>query len=343
MDSEVYKLAKEFFGFGHRPKEIKIFVPGKERPRNTFTLQCANYPLFDHYVFPDDLYSAMRVYSLLERSYPGKVEVAFAYKLPKLPDCHRVLIGGPPTNPFANAATRNCPIHFDPDPEIRILHGANKRKYEIDFQDDRIREDYCLISKRTVNKKIEFVIAGLRAYGQMGVDLFLGQEEFYERLRNIPWNKDFQVLVKVEVTQNAVSDWRIVSPERFDAFLCHSGHDQKRVLQIANRLENQGLSVWRYQVQRKPTLPVVTKIHQALNNSKYLVACLSPSFLNSPWCLHELESRIHEQINTGSSRVIVLGIETLDPQRLPQYVRHMDRLSTKDQGWFDDLLKSLKE
>src|SRR5882672_2054929 len=214
MNQKVYDLAKKFFGFGDEPEDIIIVFPGFKTTRRT-TLRCANYPLFNYEVSPDDVYSGLRVYSLLSKFYPpDNLKLDFTWRLDRKPDSHRMLIGGPSTNKFVRDATKDCPISFGPDQRRRFLSGRNNQRYEIEFegtgQRKRLTKDYCLLSKKVINSSVEFVIAGLRAYGQVGVLSFLGDEKFYRNLGETLGAENFQVLVSVTVDDKTVTGWEIV-------------------------------------------------------------------------------------------------------------------------------------
>jgi len=236
MPLSIYKLAKQFFGFGENAGKILIIIPSVDLTRKV-SLQCLNYPRFNYEISPDDMHSAIRVHGLLTPNYGDDIEIISHKEISSNPITYnRIFIGGPPTNIFVYAVTKDNPIHFDEDNINRMIHGT-KGDYEIGFSSTdpvsrSITEDYCLISKRFYNQRVEFVIAGLRAYGQLGSYYFLNEEKFYKQVYDIIHADTFQILVKINVSGISCVDWEImekVSPEpteeKWDVFISYSSKD----------------------------------------------------------------------------------------------------------------------
>lgn len=208
--NEFYDLAKQFFGFGDNPEKIKIILPSVPRKRK-IKFRCLNYPLYDYDVSPDDVHSAMRIYSLLTAIYGAKIaEVYSQNDFRTKPNGNLILIGGSPTNIFTFSAIKDCPICFGRDKVNRVIRLYKKDYKKIELSDNKITKDYCLISKRSNNHNIEFVVAGLRAYGQEGVYHFLSQERFYRQVQDVSQADNFQIVVEIEVEGTSCVDWMVV-------------------------------------------------------------------------------------------------------------------------------------
>ncbi|HZT59337.1 MAG TPA: toll/interleukin-1 receptor domain-containing protein [Pyrinomonadaceae bacterium] len=352
-EKSVNSLAKDFFGFGRSHTPITIVLPSFEKERIS-NLVCANYPRYNYEVSPDDVISSLRIYCLLSQSYPNRVQMNFDREFTLRPEHHTVLIGGPPTNTFVEDATRNCPIHFSPDGPGRHLIGPDK-KYKVGFSDGSLQsivEDYCLISKRTYGTKSEFVIAGLRAYGQVQAYNFLGDANFYRQAGGVAKVADFQIVVKVSVKGPVATDWEIAkalvvgedSMPRydFDAFLCHSSHDAASVQEITARLRERGISVWLDAEQILVGDSVVAKIQDGLRRSKYLVTCLSVHLDQSNWCRAEYAPILHREFSGNNTRVIPVGVADYAEDDIPILLSDKRRVDAMTPQGFEELVKRLK-
>ena len=213
----LYQLATAFFRLGNDPKDVELVLPNPPRQRRS-SLDCANYPLFDHEVSPDDMFSAARVYSLLTACYGEVVSIRFEKQAGDLagePPHHRILIGAPYTNRLTKSSDNSLgdeDIRFDPDDNNRaILYGERRYEIEFDTATGRIRRDYCFISRRAVGGQAEFVIAGLRAYGQVASFTFLSESDFFQQAMDLVSKVDaYQILVEVEVGDRQAGPWKIV-------------------------------------------------------------------------------------------------------------------------------------
>ena len=214
--SNLKELTRAFFGFSVKTTVIHVILPALERARSS-TLNCANYPLYDFDVAPDDVFSGVRVHALLTASYPkAKVEIGFTKDtVGRALEENSVLIGGPPTNDISKAVLSELAIGFSgyvkdsPDRHI-VFEG---KKYRIGFTSGarkQIRTDYCLLSKCHQDGRRLVVISGLRAYGQKAAYDFLNDLRFYDQIREILDQPEFQILVEVDVENQTITRWRVV-------------------------------------------------------------------------------------------------------------------------------------
>lgn len=222
MPTDVYSFAKSFFRFNNENEKITVVLPHVET-RRAFSLQCKNYPLFNYEISPDDAYAAFRVLRLLEAIY-DREKYIYAVDNTKYADYEisdSIFIGGPPTNANIHRLTQKGPLRFGKNDEQRTIHGA-KDIYWIEFREHSnygtvkrafdslsIEKDYCLISKNAVNNHVQFVIGGLRAYGQRAVYDILDDTRFYQKIKDFLKYPFFRILVLVGVN---VYEGRIVEP-----------------------------------------------------------------------------------------------------------------------------------
>ena len=74
----------------------------------------------------------------------------------------------------------------------------------------------------------------------------------------------------------------------YDVFLSHSSKDKKIVLELAERLRNDGVKVWLDTWEIKPGDSIPSKIEKGLEQSRVLVLCMSANAFGSDWA--QLES-----------------------------------------------------
>lgn len=219
---DVYHYAKSFFGFNNNMR-ITIIVPRVKQTR-IISLRCKNYPLFDYEISPDDAYSTFRILELLttidQNQNPFIINVAGDFDRE---NSNNIFIGGPPTNRYVHALTENGPLKFGKNNKQRDIHGLSDI-YWIEFEEFEyertnpnlqntlsIVKDYCLISKNTNGNHVEFVVGGLRAYGQRAAYDFLNDINFYRAIKDLFDYPFFRILVRVSVCDKTiVKTWKIV-------------------------------------------------------------------------------------------------------------------------------------
>jgi len=317
MSSPVHDLAKKFFGFGENPGVIKIILPSVSQKREV-SLKCANYPLFEYEISPDDMFSAIRVYSLLTSIYGEIVELYSHNEIILKPGYNQIFIGGPPTNSFIYHALKNAPIHYSENNVNRIIHGRNG-SYEIGFstpdQGSRwITEDYSLISRRKKNQNIELIISGLRAYGQVATYEFLNEEKFYRDISDVLDCDGFQVLVKITVQGKACVEWKIIEKVKwdnstlessiipgkkikgeYDVFLSYNSKDKMPVKEIAEKLKQRGILPWLDQDDLLPGMDWQETLEKQIRKIKSAIVFFGKHG-EGPWQHQEIQAFVRELV-----------------------------------------------
>ena len=90
-----------------------------------------------------------------------------------------------------------------------------------------------------------------------------------------------------------------------DFFLCHAGEDKVRFVNpLAAELKRRGLTVWfdKYELMIGDNL--YEKISEGLRNSRWVVACLSETFIVKDWPKEELYAALNMEKETGEKRVL---------------------------------------
>ena len=209
--------AKNFFGFGENPELITIILPRVEQTRQV-SLKCHNYPLFPYEMSPDDVFTALRVYSIMVLLYGNKVQVESSKNILTPPVGHRILIGSSFTNPFSSQALKGQFYHFGEGKDEHDIIANNGKKYSVKFDDSKLPMqerniilDYSLISRSSRQGIVEVVLAGCRAYGQMALWYILKDLNFYNHVLPEVEEKDFQILLQVPVNGNTTTGWDILN------------------------------------------------------------------------------------------------------------------------------------
>jgi hypothetical protein len=208
---------KRFFGFGEQTGIITIVLPRVKRTKLA-SLVCKNYPLFPYEMSPDDVFTALRIYPMLVSLYGDRVQVESSEELRAKPPGHCILIGSPVTNPFSRNTLKGQYYSFGRGNEDHDIFVRDGRRYSmlldgddnIPLQAREIARDYALISKRSRQDKIDFVLAGCRAYGQMALWYILRAPDFYERVLSEIEGRDFQILLQVDVDGYTCTEWDIL-------------------------------------------------------------------------------------------------------------------------------------
>jgi hypothetical protein len=301
MNPSIQSLAKDFFGFGDNPGRIFIILPSVPQDRK-MSREYSNYPLYKFAIPPDDFLSAIEVYTLLQSFYATNgsrdiIEFDFHTEKKSLPKGNRVLIGSPATNLFSKQAVNYCQFRFDPDRTKRIIHGPDNKIYEIGeaLNEDGqsiITEDYCLLSKRRTGQHVEFLIAGLRAYGQQGVLLPLRDVGFFKKLQPIIKEDHFQILVKIIVETQEGQPYGLCSEYSIEdyyptltsppgkiprVFISYARENKSEILKIKKALKNQKIDVWMDE-RLPPASDWKKKIESEIHQADFFLACFSKEF-----------------------------------------------------------------
>lgn len=216
---ELLNYAKRFFEFGEQPDIITIVLPSVERSRS-ISFACGNYPLFPYEVSPDDVFTALRLYSMLVSLYGDDVvQVVFGKELKVKPHGHHILIGGSPTNLFSFGALVDQYYQFGGEGNHYIV-SRDGDEYAVAFDGDEntplsersVIRDHSIISKssRHGRDSLEFVLSGSRAYGQMVFWDLLKDINFYKQVLPEVEGKDFQILLQITIDGRTCTRWEKV-------------------------------------------------------------------------------------------------------------------------------------
>jgi hypothetical protein len=98
-----------------------------------------------------------------------------------------------------------------------------------------------------------------------------------------------------------------------DLFLSHSSEDKIRYIQpLTESLITKKITFWLDSLEIGWGDNVLLRINEGLRRSRYLLLCLSRSFLNRPWPEAEMASALAIQNATGQKRVLPLILNSKD-------------------------------
>lgn len=123
----------------------------------------------------------------------------------------------------------------------------------------------------------------------------------------------------------------------YDIFVCYSQADRQWVFEhLVARLEDGG----RYRVcvhERDFTVgqEITENIITAVERSRKVVMVLSPAFVDSSWCMFELQLASHKILDERRDKLILVLLEALPTQRQPKKLRFLLRSRTY-LAWNDD-------
>ena len=107
----------------------------------------------------------------------------------------------------------------------------------------------------------------------------------------------------------------------FNAFISYSRADETAVHPLVTALTEQGVSVWVDFDQIKPAESIPGRINQGLRESRYLVACLSTSYINSSYCQAEFEATLNRDLSEKTSRLVVALVNDGTMDKVPLLAR----------------------
>ena len=91
-----------------------------------------------------------------------------------------------------------------------------------------------------------------------------------------------------------------------DAFISYADSQRTFVVNMARRLENNGLNICIHDRDFVPGVDIAENITNAIHNSRRIVFVMTPAFLKSYWCMFELNMARMESIYTRGGENIML-------------------------------------
>jgi hypothetical protein len=132
---------------------------------------------------------------------------------------------------------------------------------------------------------------------------------------------------------------------RYDVFISHSTADKDLVGRIVERFKQASVSYWIDEEQVKFGDPVVGRIEEGLQQSRYVIVALSESLKRSGWVRAEYGPILYREFSGDTSRrVIPLSLDgPLRPDAIPLLLSDKLRADFTDTASFDALIRFLKQ
>ncbi|XP_042320189.1 toll-like receptor 2 [Sceloporus undulatus] len=116
----------------------------------------------------------------------------------------------------------------------------------------------------------------------------------------------------------------------YDAFVSYSENDAPWTKEVLlENLETNGFKVCYHERDFMPGHPVLGNIFYCIENSHKVLFVLSPSFVNSCWCQYELYFAEHRVLNENQDSLIMVVLEDLPPNSIPQRFSKLRKLLKK--------------
>jgi TIR domain len=132
---------------------------------------------------------------------------------------------------------------------------------------------------------------------------------------------------------------------KFNVFLTHATPDKQLVVDVAKQLKAAGVSYWIDHEQINFGDSIVSKIEDGLENSRYVVACLSKNFRKSGWSRGEYGPILYREFGGETERrVIPLSLDgSKDISDIPILLSDRLRADFTDKPQFAKFLEFLSK
>jgi hypothetical protein len=128
-------------------------------------------------------------------------------------------------------------------------------------------------------------------------------------------------------------------------FLSHSNADKETVLKVIDAFKKANISYWVDHEQITFGDPIVAKLEEGLQKSKYVVVCLSEKLVKSGWCRAEYGAILYREFSGDTSRrVIPLSLDGSNSSNgIPLLLSDKLRADFTDQNNFSEFIQFLRE
>lgn len=123
-------------------------------------------------------------------------------------------------------------------------------------------------------------------------------------------------------------------------FISHSSEDEECARKIANRLENQDITVWYDEWSLRPGDSIVSKIEAGIEDADVLLVLLSEASLESSWVQAEINASFNKMVSDENIRLIPVLIEDVEVPLLLRDRQYVDLREDFESG-IEPLIKSL--
>ncbi len=121
---------------------------------------------------------------------------------------------------------------------------------------------------------------------------------------------------------------------KWEVFICHSSKDKQIIREIVKDLKQLKISYWLDEERIDPGDNIIDTITDGLQNSRFIIPCLSTNQLNSGWTRKEYQSILTKIISgLSDQRIIPLIIDDIADNKVPLFLGdiRIERYQDKDQ------------
>lgn len=135
------------------------------------------------------------------------------------------------------------------------------------------------------------------------------------------------------------------SAHPFSVFLSHSSADKETILKVIKAFKEANISYWIDHEQITFGDPIVSKIEEGLQKSKYVVVCLSENQAASGWCRAEYSAILYREFSGDTSRrVIPLSLDgSINRKGIPLLLSDKLRADFTDKTNFSNFIDFLRK
>ena len=112
-------------------------------------------------------------------------------------------------------------------------------------------------------------------------------------------------------------------------FISYSRANKTAADRLELLLRRSSRGVWRDKTNIREGAMIVSSLHEGIDESHTFICMLSREYVQSGFCLEELEKAIHREINTRTPRVLIFRIDDVDPPSIVRSRAWTD-ISTED-------------
>lgn len=107
-----------------------------------------------------------------------------------------------------------------------------------------------------------------------------------------------------------------ISSFKYDVFISHAYEDKEEVVMpIVREINKYGLRYWYDSEQLKLGDSITKKINSGINESRFLLAVISSTFVNKNWTMTELQTALNMQFSNGTLKVLpILVVKNNDKE-----------------------------
>ncbi|XP_053399911.1 uncharacterized protein LOC123557600 [Mercenaria mercenaria] len=113
----------------------------------------------------------------------------------------------------------------------------------------------------------------------------------------------------------------------FHVFVCYESNKTNEVRALVDNLEKNGIKCCYSDRDFIPGRSIMENIYECIKKSMNMLIVLSEDFMNSKYCLHELEKAVNLSIN-GDYNLIPIKIE---PCEIPECIRHLTHIDAEEE------------